>query len=225
MEEAPTQGPGTLVIFDCDGVLVDSERLAVKVDQRVLADLGWNLSIEEIAARFMGCSHDHFRAEIERHIGRSLAPDWSAEYQPWYEETFERELTAVPGVIEALNEITLPTCVASNSGHSKLAYTLGATGLLQRFTGRIFSAEDVLTGKPAPDLFLHAALTLGFSPGECIVVEDSRFGVEAARAAGMTVLGYAGGLTPHEWLVGPGTTVFHDMANLPELIATGLGAG
>jgi beta-phosphoglucomutase-like phosphatase (HAD superfamily) len=95
---------------------------------------------------------------------------------------------------------------------------LGLTGLLPRFSGRIFSAEDVRDGKPAPDLFLHAAQTMGVPPKRCLVVEDSRFGVQAARAAGMRVLGYAGGLTPPEWLEGPQTTVFKDMEELPALI-------
>lgn len=210
--------PVDLVIFDCDGVLVDSERLSIEVDRRVLADLGWSLSKDEILHRFVGRSSAHFRAEVEAHLGRPLADDWETPYQPWYVDAFARELTAVPGVSTALDEIEIATCVASSGTHAKIRRTLGLTGLLPRFEGRIFSADDVLHGKPAPDLFLHAADRLGVSPARCTVVEDSRFGVRAARAAGMRVLGYAGGLTPADWLEREGATVFTDMLELPELL-------
>jgi beta-phosphoglucomutase-like phosphatase (HAD superfamily) len=108
--------------------------------------------------------------------------------------------------------------VASSSSHERLRFTLGLTGLLERFDGRIFSAEDVRNGKPAPDLFLHAAASLGADPARCAVVEDSRYGVEAARAAGMRAFGYAGGLTPADRLAGPDTVVFDDMCELPGLL-------
>lgn len=210
--------PVDLVIFDCDGVLVDSERLSIEVDRRVLADLGWTLSREEILHRFVGRSSAHFRSEIEAHLGRSLADDWETPYQPWYVDAFERELTPVPGIEAALDELSVTTCVASSGAHSKIRRTLGLTGLLPRFEGRIFSADDVENGKPAPDLFLHAADRLGIVPDRCAVVEDSRFGAQAARAAGMRVFGYAGGLTPAEWLEREGATVFTDMRGLPSLL-------
>lgn len=212
-----TTGQIDLVIFDCDGVLVDSEKLSIEVDRRVLADLGWSLSHDEILHRFVGRSSAHFRAEVEAHRGRPLPDDWEAPYQPWYLDAFARELTAVDGVEAALDEITTATCVASSGTHAKIRRTLGQTGLLPRFDGRIFSADDVANGKPAPDLFLHAAERLGVDPERCVVVEDSRFGVQAARAAGMRVLGYAGGLTPAEWLEREGAIVFTDMRDLPEL--------
>lgn len=210
--------PVDLVIFDRDGVLVDSERLSIEVDRRVLADLGWTLSREEILHRFVGRSSAHFRSEIEAHLGRSLAGDWETPYRPWYVDAFERELTAVPGIEAALDELSVTTCVASSGAHAKIRRTLGLTGLLPRFEGRIFSADDVQNGKPAPDLFLHAADRLGIVPDRCAVVEDSRFGVQAARAAGMRVFGYAGGLTPAEWLEREGATVFTDMSGLPSLL-------
>lgn len=210
--------PFDLVIFDCDGVLVDSERLSIEVDRRVLADLGWSLSHDEILHRFVGRSTAHFRAEIERHLGTSLSDDWEAPYQSWYDDAFARELTTVPDVESALDEISIRTCVASSGSHAKIQRTLGLTGLHPRFEGRIFSADDVVEGKPAPDLFLHAAHSLGVDPGRCAVVEDSRFGVRAARAAGMPVFGYAGGLTPPEWLEREGATVFSDMLELPALL-------
>lgn len=210
--------PIDLVIFDCDGVLVDSERLSIEVDRRVLADLGWPLSHEQILHRFVGRSSAHFRAEVEAHLGRPLPDDWEAPYQPWYVDAFERDLTAVPGVEAALDEIPVMTCVASSGTHAKIRRTLGLTGLLPRFAGRIFSAEDVQNGKPDPDLFLHAAEHLGVAPERCAVVEDSRYGVQAAHAAGMRVYGYAGGLTPAGWLEREGATVFTDMLELPGLL-------
>lgn len=210
-------GPIDLVIFDCDGVLVDSERLSIEVDRRVLADLGWELSSDEIVHRFVGRSAAYFRSEIESYLGSPLPDDWEATYQPWYVAAFA-ELIAVDGVERALDEIVTATCVASSGTHAKIRRTLGMTGLLPRFQGRIFSVDDVVVGKPAPDLFLHAADRLGVHPEHCAVVEDSRFGVRAARAAGMRVYGCAGGLTPAEWLEQEGAVVFADMRDLPDLL-------
>src|SRR5688572_9430559 len=208
-----------LVIFDCDGVLVDSERIAVRTDVKVLAKLGWVLTEAECIERFVGLSDKSVRAAIEAHLGRALPDDWDHEFQSLYRDAFAAELTPVPGVMEALARITLPTCVASSSSHDKLRFTLGLTGLYERFAGRIFSAYDVARGKPAPDLFLHAASRMGVEPAACAVVEDSRYGVQAARAAGMRAFGFAGGLTPASWLEGPGTVVFSEMRQLPTLLA------
>lgn len=210
--------PIDLVIFDCDGVLVDSETLSVDIDRRVLAELGWHLTREEIVQRFVGRSDAHFRSEIEAHLGRLLPDDWETPYQHWYQEAFERELAPVPGINEALRGIEVGVCVASSGSHAKIRRSLHLTGMLSRFEGRIFSAEDVTNGKPAPDLFLHAASQTGIAQDRCVVIEDSRFGVQAARAAGMRVFGYAGGLTPASWLVGENTTVFTDMSDLPDLL-------
>jgi HAD superfamily hydrolase (TIGR01509 family) len=212
-----------LVIFDCDGVLVDSERLAVKVDVIVLARLGWPLTEAEVIERFVGTSDAHFRHEVEQRLGRRLADDWEAEFEPLYRRVFERELRPVDGVVEALDRIALPTCVASSGTHDKMRFTLGLTGLYDRFAGRIFSATEVARGKPAPDLFLHVAERMGVPPAACAVVEDSRSGVEAARAAGMRAFAYAGGVTPAERLRGPGTVVFSDMRALPELLPAPIG--
>jgi HAD superfamily hydrolase (TIGR01509 family) len=209
-----------LVIFDCDGVLVDSERIAVRVDAVVLGRLGWELTEAEIIDRFMGRSEAYMVGEIEAALGHPLAADWDAEFVPLYREALAAELEPVDGVVEALDAIATPTCVASSSTHERLRFTLGLTGLLERFDGRIFSAADVANGKPAPDLFLHAAASLGADPARCAVVEDSRYGVEAARAAGMRAFGYAGGLTVVERLAGPATTVFSDMRELPALLGS-----
>lgn len=210
-----------LVIFDCDGVLIDSERIAVRVDVEVLGRLGWPLTEADVIERFMGRSESYMVGEIEAAIGRPLGPDWEAEFRPMYRRAMEAELEPVDGVMDALDRISTRTCVASSSSHDYLEFALGLTGLLDRFDGRIFSAVDVEHGKPAPDLFLHAAATLGVPPGRCAVIEDSRYGVEAARAAGMRAFGYAGGLTPADRLAGPATTIFHEMHELPALLGEG----
>ena len=210
--------PISLVIFDCDGVLVDTERIAVRIDVLVLAELGWKLSEAEVIERFMGKSDDAMTREIEAHTGRKLPESWEAPFRHLYREAFAAELTPVPGVVEALDAITLPTCVASSGTHEKIRYTLGLTGLYDRFAGRIFSVDDVRRGKPAPDLFLHAASRMGAAPERCAVVEDSPYGVQAARAAGMRAFGYAGGLIPRRALEGPNTVLFDDMRDLPRLL-------
>jgi HAD superfamily hydrolase (TIGR01509 family) len=209
-----------LVIFDCDGVLVDSERIAVRVDVKAFAELGWEMERAEVVERFMGRSDADADREIEAHLGHPPPPGWNEAVRRRYRAALEAELEPVPGVLGALDAIALPTCVASSGTHEKLRFTLGRTGLLERFEGRIFSAEDVERGKPAPDLFLHAAAAMGADPARCAVVEDSGPGVEAARAAGMRTFGFTGGgLAPPERLAGPGTRLFADMRELPGLLA------
>lgn len=213
-----------LVIFDCDGVLVDSERLAVKVDVEVLAELGWRLSEAEIIERFVGVSDADFRRQVEAHLGYRLPVGWEAELEPLYRSAFIAELRPVEGIVDALDRIHLPKCVASSGTQEKIRFTLGLTGLYDRFDGRIFSATEVARGKPAPDLFHFAAERMGVEPRACAVVEDSAFGVAAARAAGMRVLAYAGGVTPAAKLEGPGTLVFGHMRELPECLERLAGA-
>ena len=207
-----------LVIFDCDGVLVDSEVIAVQIDQRMLADLGWHLSIDEIVEKFLGTSSASFTAKVEAHLGRALPDGFEAAYQPLLYDAFDAALQPIAGIESTLDEITLRTCVASSGSHEKIRKTLGHTGLLPRFAGRIYSSSEVTHGKPAPDLFLHAAAQMGVAPERCVVIEDSRFGVQAARAAGMHAFGYAGGLTPAAALESAGAMVFTAMTELPELI-------
>ncbi len=215
--------PLSLVIFDCDGVLVDTERIAVRIDVAVLAQLGWPMSEAEVVERFMGRSDEEMTVEIEKHLGRKLPATWEEPFRHLYRQAFAAELEPVPGVLEALDAIAVPTCVASSGTHEKMRFTLGLTGLYERFAGRIFSASEVARGKPAPDLFLHAARRMGVAPARCAVVEDSRYGVEAARAAGMRAFGYAGGLAPKGSLAGPHTIVFDDMRDLPRLLLSPAG--
>jgi HAD superfamily hydrolase (TIGR01509 family) len=212
------------VVFDCDGVLVDSERLSVQVEVGILADLGWELSPAEIVERFLGIADSDYVAQIEEHLGRRLPSGWLEEMAPRYREAFERELAPVPGVMAALAEFDragIPTCVASSGSHDKLALTLGLTGLAERFSGRTFSATEVGRGKPAPDLFLFAARRMGVAPTRCVVVEDSPAGVAAGRSAGMRTIAYLSGLVPAERLTGGRTDVelIDDMGQLaPRLL-------
>jgi len=210
--------PYELVIFDCDGVLVDTERLAIRIDRQVLAAMGWSLTEQEVVERFVGRTPEHMTRELSAYLGRELPADWDEEFTPLYRTTWEAELEPVPGVVAALDAITLPTCVASSGSHRQMRFTLGLTGLWDRFAGRIFSAEEVAEGKPAPDLFLHAAARMGVEPARCAVVEDSVPGVEAALAAGMDVYAYGGGVTAEAKLRRPGATTFAAMAELPELL-------
>ncbi|MGW6705372.1 HAD family hydrolase [Streptomyces sp. NPDC054956] len=210
--------PIELVIFDCDGVLVDSEPLFVRLQIALGAELGWPLTRDEAIDRFVGRSKQSIIDQIADRLGDETAGLWWERLIRRHEEAVDAELTAIPGIAEALDAISLPTCVASNGSHDKLRQVLGRTGLYERFAGRLHSAADVARGKPAPDLFLYAAERMGVDPAACAVVEDSRSGVEAARAAGMRAFGYAGGLTPAARLAGPGTVVFHDMRELPHLL-------
>ncbi|MCX4960965.1 HAD family hydrolase [Streptomyces virginiae] len=210
--------PIELVIFDCDGVLVDSERIAVRVYVALGAELGWPLTEAEVIEKFIGRSITSNFEQITSRVGPSRAALWQERFGQLHRAAVDTELAPVNGILEALDALTLPSCVASGGHHDTMRHTLGHTGIYPYFEGRIFSASEVAHGKPAPDLFLHAAKEMGVNPSACIVVEDSKYGVQAARAAGMRALGYAGGLTPAQWLEGPNTTIFDDMRELPRLL-------
>lgn len=211
--------PIELVIFDCDGVLVDSERIAVRVYVALGAELGWPLTEAEVIEKFIGRSITSNFEKITSRVGPSRAALWQERFGQLHRVAVDAELAPVNGILKALDALTLPSCVASGGSHDTMRHTLGHTGIYPYFEGRIFSASEVAHGKPAPDLFLHAAKEMGVNPSACIVIEDSKYGVQAARAAGMRALGYAGGLTPAQWLEGPNTTVFDDMRELPRLLA------
>ncbi|MDQ6525277.1 HAD family phosphatase [Nocardioides sp. LHD-245] len=203
------------MLFDCDGVLVDSEPLVMRVELALIAELGWPITVDEAVAEHLGRSWPAIQANIERHIGRPVPWDFVARAEAERTRLFEQELEPVAGVAEAATAIErdgFMTCVASSGSHRRMALTLGLTGLRDRFVGRIFSAEDVSRGKPAPDLFLHAAAVMDATPASCVVVEDSPSGVEAARAAGMGVIGYAARTPAH--LLAEADIVIADMADL-----------
>jgi HAD superfamily hydrolase (TIGR01509 family) len=204
-----------LVIFDCDGVLVDSETISVRVGTAAVRRLGWTINEAEYAERFVGSSNEYWAEQIG-----PTPPGWRDQLNADFAAAVQAELRTVQGIEEALDRLAIPFCVASNGRHRTIRRSLELTGLAHRFDGRVFSAEDVARGKPAPDLFLHAAATMGAEPERCVVVEDSPFGVTAAVSAGMRCLAFAGGLTPASRLTGLGATLFHDPAKLPDLIGS-----
>ncbi len=218
-----TRGVG-LVVLDCDGVLIDSERLNVAIDAAWISALGWPITVAEVIDRHMGRSSADQIADVEAQLGRAITDDEAADWQRRYAAAYRDELAPIPGVTGALEDLVrqgFSMCVASSASHAALRRNLGHCDLLRFFgEGTIFSSEDVERGKPAPDLFLHAAATMGVAPDRCVVVEDSQHGVAAARAAGMPVIGYAGGITPAAMLAGA-DRIITDLAQLPELVATG----
>jgi HAD superfamily hydrolase (TIGR01509 family) len=212
-----------LVIFDCDGVLVDSEPLSNTVFARALKREGLDWSVEETMRRLMGRSLKSCVEIIEGLLARQLPEDFVHQLQGETLQAFrDAPLQPVPGIheaIDALETAGIATCVASSGGFDKMEVSLGVTGLLARFEGRIFSASQVERGKPFPDLFLHAAIAMNEQPFACVVVEDSLPGVQAARSAGMRVLGYVGALhTDRAAMAGAGATLFDDMKQLPALV-------
>lgn len=206
-----------LVIFDCDGVLVDSEPLVNRVVVEMLAELGYALDEAQSLREFSGCSLSARFLVLGARLGWSPAPGFEAAFHERLGDLVRRELRAVEGVREALAEIAQPICVASNGSLDEIRARLGATGLLARFEGALFSAIDAGRAKPAPDVFLHAARSTGVEPARCAVVEDSVPGVLAANRAGMLVFGYAG-LTDAASLSAAGARTFDRMSELPALL-------
>jgi HAD superfamily hydrolase (TIGR01509 family) len=207
----------TSVIFDCDGVLVDSEEIANSALAELLTEAGLPTTYDQAVEVYRGRSMESVVATASERFGSSLPLDLSERYYTRIKEVFETDLRPVPGVTDTLKRIDLPDCVASNGPLHKMETTLRLTGLWDRFKGRIFSADDVAAGKPAPDLFLHAARVMGFDPATTAVVEDSLLGVEAALAAGMKVFAFASHTEPGI-LAKAGGIPFTDMAQLPELL-------
>jgi HAD superfamily hydrolase (TIGR01509 family) len=208
----------SLVIFDCDGVLVDSEPVSNRVFAAALREIGLPASYEEVCRDFIGLSMSCCVEIVEQRLGRPVPPGFIEDLQARTFDAFRERLDPVPGVVDALDRIEVPVCVASSGEHEKMRLTLGLTGLLPRFEGRMFSAAEVKRGKPFPDLFLHAASQLDVRPAACVVIEDSLPGVRAAVAAGMTALGFAARADAGA-LREAGATVFDEMSELPGLLA------
>ncbi|MEZ5819435.1 MAG: HAD family hydrolase [Xanthobacteraceae bacterium] len=212
-----------LIIFDCDGVLVDSEVISCRAHAETLTRHGYPISEEQVLERFLGVSDREARQIIERETGRELPDDFEAQIKEATLKFYAGDLRAIAGVAAAIDAIDLPKCVASSGTPEKIRHGLECTGLYHRLSPHIFSASEVRRGKPAPDLFLHAANRMRAAPGRCLVVEDSIPGVTGAVAAGMTVLGFHGGshcLQGHaDKLRDAGVTVvFDDMRELPDLV-------
>jgi len=208
-----------LVIFDCDGVLVDSEPMANRILAEMLDQLGLRLGYEETLRSFVGRSMSDCLEIIEKRLGRAVPDDFVETYNARSFAAFEVRLQPVVGVKEMLERIPYPYCVASSASYAKMRTTLGLTGLLPRFEERMVSATDVGRGKPDPALFLHAADRFGAAPRGCAVVEDSVVGVEAGCAAGMSVFGFCGE-GDRGALAGAGAQPFGEMSQLPDLLAT-----
>jgi HAD superfamily hydrolase (TIGR01509 family) len=182
-----------LVIFDCDGVLIDSEAIACRADSACLTELGIMITAEEIMERYLGISAATMCRDIEQRYGCTLPQDFVATLHNHVAAVFDTELTAIDGVEPLLQTLQYRRCVASSSAPERLRHSLSVTRLLSYFEPHIFSATQVARGKPAPDLFLFAADKMQVPPAACIVVEDSVPGVQAAVAAGMRAIGFTGG--------------------------------
>ena len=209
-----------LVIFDNDGVLVDSEPLSNRILADYLTEVGHPTTYEDSLRDYMGAAVHRVHDVVRERSGRELPADFDATFHGRVFAAFERELEPVAGVATVLEKLAadgVPYCLASSGSHERIRVALRKTGLYGRFgEPRIFSSQDVGRGKPAPDLFLHAARSMGVPPERCAVVEDSLLGVRAARAAGMDVFGFTA-MTPAERLAGA-TALFGSMAELPDLL-------
>lgn len=213
-----------LVIFDCDGVLVDSEVLSCDVFSAMLTKHGFPMSSADVHRRFLGRSAKQARAEIEVEFGRALTDEYDIEIKAEMTRVFTERLQPIPGVKDVLSRLTHEVCVASSGTPERIRSSLGLTGLRAFFDPHIFSAWQVENGKPAPDLFLFAATQMGVAPEHCLVIEDSIPGVTGAAAAGMAVAGFCGGGHCGPQSAGDlqragAQIVFDDMAQLTDLIA------
>ncbi len=217
------RAPLRLVIFDCDGVLVDSEPVANAVVAAELTALGWALTAHEADSHFLGLTFTDMQPIIERRLGRPLTADWKQSLVQKVIDAMAEGVGPIAGAVEALRATTalgLPWRVASNSSHEEMHVKFGRLGIRDLVAGRVHSHRDVARGKPAPDLFLAAAAAQGVAPEECVVIEDSVPGATAAAAAGMDCLGYA----PHHdgsRLRALGAVPFRSMFDLPTYLAAG----
>ena len=212
-----------LIIFDCDGVLVDSEVISSRAHAETLTLHGYPITADQVLARFLGVSDHEARMVVEAELGRSLPVDFEAQMKQAALQHYAEDLANIPYVGETIAAIALPRCVASSGTPEKIHHGLSCAGLYDQFAPNIFSAVQVERGKPAPDLFLFAAAQMQTAPERCLVIEDSVAGITGARAAGMTVLGFHGG---SHCRPGYGDTLraagaaltFDDMRQLPGLI-------
>lgn len=182
-----------LIIFDCDGVLVDSEIISCRACAATLTRHGYPITAEQVHDRFLGRSSRDMCAEVEAELGRAMSADFDADLLDELLRAFAVDLKAMPHLAAALDAIRQPVCVASSGPPAKIEASLSRVGLYDRFAPNIFSARQVRRGKPAPDLFVFAAEAMGAPPARCLVIEDSVSGVIGATAAGMTVAGFSGG--------------------------------
>jgi HAD superfamily hydrolase (TIGR01509 family) len=215
-----------LVIFDCDGVLVDSELISCRAHAATLTHHGYAITEDQVLERFLGVSDREAQLMVEAELGRKLPDDFDQQIKRATLEFYASDLRAIAHVGETIAALGLPKCVASSGTPEKIKHGLDCAGLYHALAPHIFSATQVARGKPAPDLFLFAAEAMGAAPARCLVIEDSVPGVTGARAAGMTVLGFCGGSHCRpghaEKLCDAGAILtFDDMRQLPDLVAAG----
>jgi HAD superfamily hydrolase (TIGR01509 family) len=215
-----------LVIFDCDGVLVDSEVISCRAHSQMLTRHGYPITADQVLDRFLGVSDREARLIVEAELGRSLPDDFEMQVKQVTLQSYADDLRAIPHAGAAVAAITLPKCVASSGTPEKIHHGLTCAGLYDQLAPHIFSATQVKRGKPAPDLFLFAAERMQTPPERCVVIEDSIPGITGALAAGMTVLGFHGGSHCRpgygDTLRAAGATAtFDDMRQLPDLIGRG----
>jgi HAD superfamily hydrolase (TIGR01509 family) len=206
------------VIFDCDGVLVDSEVLGIKILLGMTAEYGVELDLEEAVKNLSGRRLKEAIQMLQVQARADFPADLEQQFRAKSYQIFEKEVLPVEGIREVLEALPVPYCVASSGPVEKICLNLTNTGLIRYFEQRIFSAYEINSWKPDPGIFLHAARQMGFSPAECVVIEDSLAGIQAAKAGGFRVLGYANGHNARD-LEEAGAIVFHHMRELPSLLA------
>jgi HAD superfamily hydrolase (TIGR01509 family) len=205
------------IIFDCDGVLVDSETISAKIFQEMAAELGFNMSFETAVENFAGVSMQENLKFIADNIVGELPENFEKQFRVKTFDAFKNDLQPIDGVHNLINKINVPFCVASSGPVEKIRINLTATNLIEKFEGRIFSCYDINSWKPEPDIYLHAAKNMGFSPEDCVVIEDTIAGITAARTGGFKVyaLGNEEKRSNFEEL---GATVFYSMKELENLL-------
>lgn len=205
-----------LLLFDCDGVLVDSERISNEIFAQMLRELGLDVDLQYMFDHFVGYSMEQCVEKIEALTGEPLSADFAAEFERREIDALSSQLVSVDGVREALSQIDMRRCVVSSGSHKKIRNSLTKTGLMKFFEPHIFSVEDVAKPKPAPDVYQFAARTMKIEPEKCLVIEDTPTGVAAGAAAGMTVFGYAGYMKPEKLTDAGAHHVVSNMAQLPQ---------
>ncbi|MEZ5039462.1 MAG: HAD-IA family hydrolase [Saprospiraceae bacterium] len=209
--------PRKLILFDCDGVLVDSETLSSQIFAEEATKLGWKLTTEEVLHRFAGGKFAAVLAEFEANIQQAIPPDFERHLRQRTYAAFRESLQPIPSIKAVIEQLQHPFCVASNGPRAKIELNLGITGLLPYFEGRIFSAYELNIWKPDPAFYLTVAQQLGYAPEDCLVIEDSLAGLRSAKAAGIEVWVYAKA-TPDERILAEEVRVFRDMGELPRML-------
>ena len=212
-----------LIIFDCDGVLVDSERIACEIFSKVLKEVcNLEFTIEQMFDHFVGNSQAQCLTIIREMLGEAPPDELAERYNRDINRALQDSVVAVTGIEPVLQQLAIPLCVASSGSHEKMRITLGKTGLIDYFKGNIFSTSEVNRGKPNPDIYLHAAQSMGVSDvKKCLVIEDSPVGVTGAVKAGMTVFGYAGLMPEYKLRAAGAHHIFDRMEKLPGLTCSG----